>query len=72
MIELLETRSPKIIGFRCSGTLHDEDYKILEPNLENAIEKQGSVRLFAQFEDFHGWDLHAIWDELKIWCKTCK
>ena len=69
MIELLETRSPKIIGFRCSGTLHDEDYQILEPRLESAIEKQGPVRLFAQFDDFHGWDLHAIWDELRIGVK---
>ena len=24
------------------------------------------MRLFLQFEDFHGWDMHAAWDDLKF------
>ena len=66
MIELLKTPSPKIVGFRCTGTLHDEDYKVIEPNLDSAVKEQGSIRLFAQFDDFHGWDLHAAWDEMMM------
>ena len=66
MIELLETRSPKVVGFRCSGVLHDEDYKTLEVRLEDVIKSEGAASLFAQFDDFHGWDLHAAWDEVKI------
>ena len=27
------------------------------------------MRLFVLFEDFHGWDLHAAWDEFKFGLK---
>lgn len=69
MIELLDTRSPKIVGVRCSGKLNDEDYKVMEPKLEEAIKSEGTIRLFAEFNDFHGWDLHAAWDEFRIGMK---
>ena len=36
MIEQPQTGSPKIIGFKSSGKLHDEDYKTLDGG-ENAI-----------------------------------
>jgi hypothetical protein len=69
MIEQLQTASPKIIGFKLSGKLHDEDYKTFVPAVEAALEEKGKVRLFAQFEDFHGWDLHAAWDDMKFGLK---
>lgn len=66
MIEFLESRSPKVVGMRCTGKLHDEDYKAIEPRLEETIREQGSVRLLTQLDDFHGWDLHAAWDDFKL------
>ena len=48
------------------GTLHDEDYKQFVPRWETILTEQGKVRLFVQFEDFHGWDLHAAWDDFKF------
>lgn len=66
MIELLQTDSPKTIGFKLSGKLHDEDYKTFVPAVEAAVSAEEKVRLFAQFEDFHGWDLHAAWDDFKF------
>jgi hypothetical protein len=29
----------------------------------------GKVRLFAQFEDFQGWNLHAAWHDFKFGAK---
>jgi hypothetical protein len=69
MIETIDIGSPKIVGFKLSGKLHDEDYKTFVPVVETAIAAEGKVRLFAQFEDFHGWDLHALWDDFKFGAK---
>ena len=66
MIETLQTSLPKVIGFRLSGKLHDEDYKTFVPVMDAAVAAEGKVRLFAKFEDFHGWDLHAAWDDFRF------
>jgi hypothetical protein len=71
MIEQLPSPSPKILGFKMSGKLHDEDYKNFVPVVEAAVAASGKVRLFAQFQDFHGWDLHALWDDIKFSTKHC-
>jgi SpoIIAA-like len=68
MITRLETGSPKIIGFALSGKLHDEDYRTFVPEVDTAAAK-GRRRLFVRFEDFHGWDLHAAWDDFKFGVK---
>ena len=66
MIETLQTDFPKTVGFKLSGKLHHEDYKSFVPAVEAVLAAQGKVRLFAQLEDFHGADLHAVWDDLKF------
>jgi SpoIIAA-like len=66
MIETLQTSSPKVIGFRLSGKLHDEDYKSFVPAIDAAVAGEGRIRLLAKFEDFHGWDLHAAWDDFRF------
>ena len=66
MIETLQTSLPKVVGFRLSGKLHDEDYKTFVPVMDAAVAAEGKVRLFAKFEDFHGWDLHAAWDDFRF------
>ena len=71
MIEQLPGGSDKVLGFKMSGKLHDADYKTFVPVVEAAVAKQGKVRLLAQFHDFHGWDLHALWDDIKFSTKHC-
>ena len=63
MIEELKRDSDKVVGFKLSGKLHDEDYKTFVPRIDAAIAEEGKVRLLAWFHDFHGWDLHALWDD---------
>jgi hypothetical protein len=70
MIEQLPSPSDKVLGFKMSGKLHDEDYKRFVP-LIDAAAQQGKVRLLAQFHDFHGWDLHALWDDIKFATTHC-
>jgi hypothetical protein len=71
MIEQLPQSSDKILGFKISGKLHDEDYKHFVPVIDAAVAKGGKIRLLAQFVDFHGWDLHALWDDIKFATKHC-
>jgi len=66
MIEPLKSPSEGCLGFKLSGKLHDEDYKHFVPAVEAAVKQHGKVRLLAQFEDFHGWDLKALWDDIKF------
>lgn len=66
MIEPIRTGTPKLVGFRLGGTLNDADYKAFVPALEAAIAAAGPIRLLARFEDFHGWDLHAAWDDFRF------
>jgi hypothetical protein len=66
MIEQLEMGVPDIIGFRLSGKLMAEDYKVLAPCIEEVVQRKGKVKLFAEVEDLHGWDWRAAWDEIKF------
>jgi hypothetical protein len=71
MIELIAPTSEKVLAFKMSGKLHDEDYQHFVPLVDAAIAKQGKVRVLAQFHDFHGWDLHALWDDIKFSTTHC-
>ena len=69
MIATIETGSPRVVGFKLSGTLHDEDYQQFVPTMETILTAAGTVRLFIELEDFHGWDWRAAWDDFKFGLK---
>ena len=66
MIETIETGSRKVVGYRLTGKLHDEDYQRFVPMIESILTAEGKVRLFVRFEEFQGWDMHAAWDDFKF------
>jgi hypothetical protein len=71
MIEQIPQKSDNVLGFKMSGKLHDEDYKIFVPLVDNAIAAHGKVRMLALFHDFHGWDIPAMWDDIKFATTHC-
>jgi hypothetical protein len=71
MIEQLSDLPPKTLGFKLSGKLHDEDYKTFVPAVDKAVAEQGKVRMLAVFHDFHGWDVKALWDDIKFSTTHC-
>ncbi len=71
MIEQLPSDSPQVLAFKMSGKLHDADYKTFVPLIDAAVAQQGKVRMLALFEDFHGWDMHALWDDIKFATTHC-
>ena len=65
MIVELPESAGTLLAFRLSKTLTDADYKnVLLPTFARASESSGRLSvLFELMEDFHGWDVHAIWDD---------
>jgi len=66
MIEAIKNTGDGTLGFKFSGKLHDEDYKQFVPTVEEAFKKNSKVRVLAQFENFEGWDMKAMWDDFKF------
>ena len=71
MIEQLSSGMDNVLAFKMSGKLHDADYKQFVPLVDAALTRHDKVRVLAQFHDFHGWDLHALWDDIKFSTKHC-
>src|SRR5215510_13995028 len=71
MVEQLPQSSGQVLGFRLSGKLHDADYAQFVPAIDAALATGSKVRLMAQLHDFHGWDLHALWDDIKLSTTHC-
>ena len=71
MIQQLPSGSNTILAFALSGKLHDADYQHFTPSIETAVKAHGKIRLLAHFHDFHGWDLHALWDDTKFATQHC-
>ena len=71
MIEQLIGLPAHTVGFKLSGKLHDEDYKKFVPLVDAELAREGKVNVLAQFHDFRGWDLHALWDDIKFSTTHC-
>ena len=71
-IELLEDTSARLLEVKASGTLSAGDYETLEPGVEQLIERSGKIRVLFIMHDFHGWDMGAVWEDIKFATKHCR
>ena len=55
-----------VVVVTASGKLHKEDYDRFVPTFERIVRERGSVRVLIELQDFHGWDLPGLWEELKF------
>jgi hypothetical protein len=63
----IELDEKKFIVLRASGRLTQADYEAAVPEIENALTLRGKpLRLMVRLEDFRGWHLRALWDELRF------
>ena len=54
MIETLPTDSPKIVGFKLSGKLHDDDYKAFVPAVETVVMPRAKCGCWHNSRTFMG------------------
>ncbi len=72
MIQVKHGKSDKTIGFEVNGKLLHEDYQVMIPRLEELIGEYGSIRCLIEIENTHGFEMRALWDEIKFDTKHCK
>ena len=67
MISIEHSRDKDRIVLRASGTLTTKDYEAAVPELEHALDlSQGPLRMLIRLEDFQGWEIGALWRDLKL------
>lgn len=67
MIEVEHMQGKDVIVVRASGRLSIKDYDCVVPEIETALHlAQGPLQVVIRLEDFHGWDIGALWKELRF------
>ena len=56
----------KILVVHVSGRLTRDDYRQFTPEFEKYIEEHEKIRILFEMEDFHGWKVSALWEDIKL------
>ncbi|MFQ5733647.1 MAG: STAS/SEC14 domain-containing protein [Planctomycetaceae bacterium] len=65
-VQLTEEAGGRILSFKVSDKLTSEDYQQFVPETERLIAAHGKIRLLFDMQDFHGWRLGALWEDVKF------
>ncbi len=71
-IEIIEDSVTRMLSVKVSGKLSAEDYETLEPGVDRLIAEAGKIRILFVMNDFHGWDLGAVWEDIKFATRHCR
>lgn len=66
MLTLTEDAGGKIVAIKVEGKLSKEDYEHFVPKVEELIKQHGKVRIIMEMHDFHGWEMGALWQDIKF------
>lgn len=71
-IGIQRTYKDFILKLKACGTLTNNDYEIINPMLNNALDsiKDRNVNILIDIKDFHGWEVKAAWNDLKLGLKN--
>lgn len=70
-VEIVEDVAAKLLTIQVSGKLSAEDYETLEPRVDAMMESCGRINILFLMHDFHGWELGAVWEDIKFATKHC-
>lgn len=65
-VDVREETGGKTLAIKLSGKLTKEDYQTFVPEIERLIKAHGKLRLLVELVDFHGWELAALWEDIKF------
>ncbi len=71
-IELVEHAENAVLHVMASGKLSSDDYNAFEPMVSGFIESMGKINVLFVMRDFHGWELGAVWEDIKFATKHCR
>ena len=55
-----------VLEIKVSGKLHADDYQDFIPRLEQSVQGNGKRSILFDMDDFHGWDVAALWQGVKF------
>lgn len=65
-VELFEEADGKVLVLNLTGKLVKEDYAQFTPEVEQAVQAHGKVRILVRIHNFHGWKMSAVWEDTKF------
>ncbi|WP_417744616.1 STAS/SEC14 domain-containing protein [Rosistilla oblonga] len=71
-IVLHEDFDTGLLEVKVSEKLSKEDYEHFEPAVERLIESCGKIKILLEMHDFHGWEMGAVWEDIKFATKHCR
>jgi hypothetical protein len=66
MITFLDTPQDDILAIRATGRVTHADYQEMQRKISVKLREHDKLRMLLDLENFHGWDVRAAWDELKM------
>ncbi|MEO6940454.1 MAG: STAS/SEC14 domain-containing protein [Candidatus Kapaibacterium sp.] len=55
-----------ILTIHCSGKVQKSDYETFVPAFELMVKQHGKLRILFDLTGFQGWDVNALWEEVKF------
>ncbi len=55
----------QVLEIEVTGTLTRQDYDVFVPVIETQM-RQGKVKLLVSMRDFTGWEIGALWEDIKF------
>ena len=65
-VELHEENDGRILDVQVSDKLTKEDYQQFAPEFDRLIGQHGKIRVLFRMVDFRGWEVAALWEDVKI------
>ena len=65
-VQLAEEKQGKVVTVHITGKLTRVDYQQFVPQIERGVQEHGKIRLLVVMDDFAGWDLEAIWQDIQF------
>ncbi|WP_395742087.1 STAS/SEC14 domain-containing protein [Prosthecobacter sp.] len=65
-IHVTENDGGKEMEVRITGKLEHADYEHFVPEFERLLKLHGKLRVLFIMVNFHGWELPALWDDIRF------
>ncbi len=70
-VELVESPDGRMVEVQVTGKLSKEDYEHFVPRTEKLMQN-GKVRILFSMHEFSGWEMGALWEDIKFDIKHFK
>ncbi|MDX1655550.1 MAG: STAS/SEC14 domain-containing protein [Candidatus Competibacteraceae bacterium] len=66
MLAIGDLNENKVLTITVEGKLTKEDYTHTLPQMEALLQQHGTIRFYIKLENFQGFELGAVWEDLKF------